>query len=898
MVVERFYARESQRSQRSFTTFASHCLCLDDQILRFRKSFVARITTMSMAFETAAGAFAVVGVADVVVRASREISTFIRDVADAPNQIKALQEHLQEVAVLAQACNHYVHKRNTVTHSLVPASLFSSLTTALKALNRELQGIKAHISKFKGPRKTWTRVKYVLDECRINKALSSLERSRTLLADTLVLVHVECSSSENQSIDLLLQECSEQIDMNADGLALLITTVSNNHHDLLASKLEDQHQQLLVRTEHVEQGLVTNQHQLATALQMQQHVRVGQNRLQQSSFRTQKQTVTISKKLNTAHTISTRNHKITRDMITNMSTQLDQLNVSNTKRSATFSQSGREIHFLGDRRDMIMAYLLPLQDYLRDAIDRILVQRIEGVSARHACWLEDQFKYLLGSAAQNEAARYSRSTATAFDQWFFHEIAIDSTRRSKKREATSASGATVLDELVVQKSITQSCRKRPKRSRQTLSFNTPAGILRMGFPYDKTSSRELQDSDEISLSFTAESSHLFSVTDVHFLHKMINAHQKRVCAQLNVFTLSPAPSHDCDLLKFGTVEDIDTALRDGIISPYHLCEQGHNLLLHNAIINARMDLLDHLDHQGIGISNLRSDDGAIVSVDLLYSNQAVRDKNTNFVDLFTFLLDKVADPLKFVSCWALMELTSGLKNRKYSEYALQFLMKLSSKGFDCAMATWPDCSDNGDGELDWQSTSTHIRFWLEISPDAAAINSRYMRWLQKWLQSGTCVHRCGEAISSEIMEEVLDVFIKAEVDLLGRDWENELPSMAARRRGWRSEWCQALAKNGKCIEEVLQREKNEWLARDDWQQTWNDLYPSNQLDCWESSHSTTPVQDDDLANPNSPAVKTDEEVSKTESDGELPPGEAGGEEQDELCRNDLTAQKHFWSVVL
>jgi hypothetical protein len=45
---------------------------------------------MSGCFEVAAGAFAVIGVADVAVRSGREVYEFLRDIADAPYEIERL----------------------------------------------------------------------------------------------------------------------------------------------------------------------------------------------------------------------------------------------------------------------------------------------------------------------------------------------------------------------------------------------------------------------------------------------------------------------------------------------------------------------------------------------------------------------------------------------------------------------------------------------------------------------------------------------------------------------------------------------------------------------------------------------------------------------------------------
>jgi hypothetical protein len=114
---------------------------------------------MSGAFEVAAGAFAVVGVADVLVRTGRSLFSFLCDVADAPEELVRLREIIKEALHLYTAvwkCREDDKDRIT---SIAPGSAMISLESASKALNREVQSLKCLTAKFKDT-KTWTRVKY------------------------------------------------------------------------------------------------------------------------------------------------------------------------------------------------------------------------------------------------------------------------------------------------------------------------------------------------------------------------------------------------------------------------------------------------------------------------------------------------------------------------------------------------------------------------------------------------------------------------------------------------------------------------------------------------------------------------------------------------------------------
>jgi hypothetical protein len=136
--------------------------------------------------ETAAGAFAVVGVADVLVRTGRELYNFLCDIADAPDDIKRLRELIKETVLLHQTSKKCQDDLQTRSASSTVTGAVRLLGSATKALDRELQSLKFLIAKFKGGR-TWSRVKYVLSEAKMNKAIGRLEHAKVLLANALTL---------------------------------------------------------------------------------------------------------------------------------------------------------------------------------------------------------------------------------------------------------------------------------------------------------------------------------------------------------------------------------------------------------------------------------------------------------------------------------------------------------------------------------------------------------------------------------------------------------------------------------------------------------------------------------------------------------------------------------------
>lgn len=144
---------------------------------------------------TAASAFAVIGAADVVLRASAEFVRFVNDIKDAPTEVENLRIRLQETTLLVEVSKDYLKTLSNAatgsstpleTHDLNKAhSLFNS---AIRGLKRELESLITIIGKHHGASKSYGRVKWLLDSRRVAKAQQNLETSKATLNTALTLV--------------------------------------------------------------------------------------------------------------------------------------------------------------------------------------------------------------------------------------------------------------------------------------------------------------------------------------------------------------------------------------------------------------------------------------------------------------------------------------------------------------------------------------------------------------------------------------------------------------------------------------------------------------------------------------------------------------------------------------
>jgi hypothetical protein len=141
---------------------------------------------MSGAFEVAAGAFAVVGVADVLARAGLEVYNFLREVEDAPNDVKRLCDSVEKTVLLANVSTRCLRQLESCTQPAPSPDVVETLRRSRNALEREVKSLKIHTVKFKGKSRRWSNVRHVLNEQRIRKALGSLEQSKSLLNGALI----------------------------------------------------------------------------------------------------------------------------------------------------------------------------------------------------------------------------------------------------------------------------------------------------------------------------------------------------------------------------------------------------------------------------------------------------------------------------------------------------------------------------------------------------------------------------------------------------------------------------------------------------------------------------------------------------------------------------------------
>lgn len=338
------------------------------------------------------------------------------------------------------------------------------------------------------------------------------------------------------------------------------------HQQELKSQLNDHHQQ--------------NQQKLSVIQLSQADCSSHQQRLFDTTSRTEKRLAVLHAKGQRASHSSAQNHQKTRVLFKD---GFETLQVALNKTLVDTKMSDNQVYFRGERVDMIMSHLLPIKDELNTVISQVLSKSDHDVPIDEVLFLRDELKNLLGSAAQEVAARYARSTATSFDDWHFPGLVNDFRPGAMERQGNQAADN---GEMINSRNPPSEVRPKGKRAKtRILSFQTESGTLRLRVPQENTKGTTSRNSCDFGLSFISHPQPP-TIVDVRFTQFCHHRMRPRICAQLNVFTLVTFQQIKTCLDLFiveADIESFDIAISKGYISPYNLHYSGQNALLRVSI---------------------------------------------------------------------------------------------------------------------------------------------------------------------------------------------------------------------------------------------------------------------------------------------------------------------------
>lgn len=146
---------------------------------------------MADPFSLAASSFAIIGVADVVLRACLKCHQFLSDVQDAPTAIDDLKTSLRNSTSLLQALKSHVQQIEasaSLQHRAELAPAFEQFAIGIKSLRRETDKLLIRCLKYSKMKKTRANVRHVLAEKDIRKTNEQVEHAKSTLSVALSLV--------------------------------------------------------------------------------------------------------------------------------------------------------------------------------------------------------------------------------------------------------------------------------------------------------------------------------------------------------------------------------------------------------------------------------------------------------------------------------------------------------------------------------------------------------------------------------------------------------------------------------------------------------------------------------------------------------------------------------------
>lgn len=272
-----------------------------------------------------------------------------------------------------------------------------------------------------------------------------------------------------------------------------------------------------------------------------------------------------------------------RTVITNihtMSSKLDDVRNAMSKSPTKARISNRETFFFGQHRDAIIAPLLFMEHQVRQAVLHALSHETEDVSTRHLYWLKSEFDTLVRSAKQEDAASCEGSTATPFDRWNYSPKADALSDLAGAIEASNSKNdcgsSDTPNQAVRPHRKVYRGRKRFGSALTVLSSSSGIGQLHLMVPRASEATKDAPSINEARIMFIPNKGICFNSISARFVKFIDSNLEPRLYTQLNCFRPVESNRPHLDLYYDGTIEEIDSAFRSGVISPYDQYD-GHVL---------------------------------------------------------------------------------------------------------------------------------------------------------------------------------------------------------------------------------------------------------------------------------------------------------------------------------
>jgi hypothetical protein len=752
---------------------------------------IKNLFTMPDPFSVAASSFAVVGVVDVLLRASVECCRFLSEIKGAPEEIDRLRTSITENNQLFETSKKYLDDLQNPTSPICSpdadvqlSQALDQLKSSLRALQREIEALSILAKRFSGKDKAWMRFKFLLDTKKINKCLEKLERTKSTLSVVLSLVEGRRSALGQKRVEGMVQQRFQQMTYGMDAQMQELSRARAGQEKILEKQ---------------ETVISHSTQQLKTANLVRKDIGRANRRYQIEHTTTRR-------------VIAEGN----REVLDTISSSFKDLRLTLPKpRTST-----REIAIFGHTRDGILTPLLLMKDLVRRAVVNILSEGGGRVSAQRLNWLQTEFENLVSSATQEAAALCPGSTATPFDRWNYSARDVGSSRAAASENVLDPGDdrkAETSAKRLPNGSYDTANRKRIPPSYRVFSSSSPVGTLKIMVPWLSNATKFTHDFNEIHLSFLPSMGICSTGIGARFLQSMKHEFEPRLHAQLIAFRLVEYTDLYYSLIGRGTLEEIDTAFRCGTISPYDRTMGGTVACVWAAALYDRLDVFKYLESQGIGLSTLNGGLDALEAVWWSFQQQHREDvirPIEHYYQIMNYFNQNIS-PGILSSTSGMLVARSLEKENQFTDERVKvmraWLQLLQQDGFDFNLSDESDYTPLDEYLLlQGRGSLTFVRLLIELGTDVHTVNRAGSNAIHVAMLSNI---RYGGKELPEILEEKLSLLIELGVDLHQRDHNGFTPSMVSRfPTECFAVWCRALERNGLKIEDVVLEERELWQS--------------------------------------------------------------------------------------
>lgn len=234
------------------------------------------------------------------------------------------------------------------------------------------------------------------------------------------------------------------------------------------------------------------------------------------------------------------------------------------------STNGREIYFVGESKDPLVDLLVLARTQIRTAEALALFQLLD------IGWLQDELRTLVNSAVQAMTPQSNFSTVVPLDRWISSsKLPTMYDSRRAVSEAPPHRQSDVGHDARL--SLNMDCDSGKLLRRKPLRFflhESSVGRLYLNMPPSLEHIPAIKTAREACMFFIPSPDVYESSLAVRFLETYRNAMMPKLHVQLTTFRLIESPVLHWDLIPNGTVEQIDHAIRRGVISPYDQLRAG------------------------------------------------------------------------------------------------------------------------------------------------------------------------------------------------------------------------------------------------------------------------------------------------------------------------------------